>query len=72
MVATVDLKIEAMAVLREMGKWDEATKYREAKRRELRDAGVSRREAKQQSWRAMIGEFLPGPREHWKDWDLPV
>jgi len=52
-------RIEATARLRHEGRWNEACEYREAERQRLRTSGVSRKDAVERSWAAMLAEFQP-------------
>jgi len=52
-------KLEIMRRLRNVGLWDEAEKYREEIRQQLRTEGKSRREAVAAAWQKMADEYLP-------------
>lgn len=45
--------------LRAEGRWLQASEYRESERKRLREAGRSRRQAREESWIAMLTKFPP-------------
>ena len=52
-------KITATDRLRHEGRWEEASLWRDEKRRQLREEGQTRAEANDASWQAMMTEFPP-------------
>ena len=54
-------KITVTDRLRREGKWEEASLWRDEKRKELRSTGQSRADANEESWQAMIDQFPPLP-----------
>jgi hypothetical protein len=52
-------KITATERLREEGRWDDASKFREEVRRRLKAEGISRSQANEQSWTEMLAAFPP-------------
>jgi hypothetical protein len=58
-----ETRSEATCRLRREGRWDEATKFRDRKRQDFRTSGMTRKDALEASWSAMINEFPPLPVE---------
>jgi hypothetical protein len=56
-------KIGATDRLRKEGRWEEASLWRDEKRKQLRAEGLSKAEANDDSWQAMIEAFPPLPVE---------
>jgi|GEM_PF-1607722 len=56
-------KITATDRLRREGRWEEASLWRDNKRKQLRAEGKSKTDANDASWQAMIDEFPPLPQE---------
>ena len=54
-------KADATTRLRREGRWEEASQYKERQRLRLREQGMSRKEAKEAAWDAMMTEFPPLP-----------
>ena len=54
-------KADATSRLRREGRWEEASLYRERQRLQLREQGMSRKEAKEAAWTGMMTEFPPLP-----------
>jgi hypothetical protein len=54
-------KITATDRLRKEGRWEEASLWRDKKRKTLREEGQPRTEANDASWQAMIEQFPPLP-----------
>ena len=52
-------KITATDRLRHEGRWEEASLWRDEKRRQLREEGHTKTEANDASWQAMMTEFPP-------------
>ena len=52
-------KIDATDRLRREGRWAAASKFRDEKRREYKDAGMKRAEAAEAAWAATLAEFPP-------------
>jgi hypothetical protein len=57
----IESKIGATERLRREGRLEAASIFRDGKRRLLRDGGMSRKEAVEASWEAMLIEFTPLP-----------
>ena len=55
----MESKIEATKRLQRDGRWDEASAYRDQIRTELRDEGMTRKQAGETAWARMIEEFPP-------------
>ena len=55
----MESRIAATHRLEKAGLWDEASRYRDEVRQELRDKGLSRKAATAQAWPRMIAEFPP-------------
>jgi hypothetical protein len=52
-------KITATDRLRKEGRWEEASLWRDEKRKQLRAEGLTKTEANEQSWVAMIEQYSP-------------
>jgi hypothetical protein len=52
-------KIVATDRLRKEGRWEEASLWRDNKRKQLRAEGHAKAEANEASWEAMIEQFSP-------------
>jgi len=52
-------KIAATDRLRREGRWEEASLYKDKIRKELKEKGVPRKEANEQSWSKMVETFPP-------------
>ena len=55
-------KIDATHRLQKDGRWNEASEYRAEQRQKFRDEGLTKKEANERAWKAMINEF-PAPDE---------
>jgi hypothetical protein len=55
----MESKINATDRLRREGRWDEASAFRDAERQRLKGEGLSRQEAAERSWGAMIEKYPP-------------
>jgi hypothetical protein len=58
-MVSVERMVAAMEQLRLQGKWDEASAYRNEVRMRLRTEGMSRAEAKEAAWVAMVDRYPP-------------
>ena len=56
---TTESKIVATERLRSEGRWEEASLYRDEQRRRLREEGMTRREAREESWRLTLKKYPP-------------
>ena len=55
----IESKSVAMDRLRKEGRWEEASLWRDQKRKELREEGQTRAEANEAAWQAMSEQFPP-------------
>ena len=63
METLAESKADATSRLRREGRWEKASERKEAIRQSLRDAGVSRRDARELAWESMLVEFPPLPMD---------
>lgn len=59
MPAILESKIEATHRLQREGRWNMASRYRDARRERFRAEGLTRREARELAWECMVERFGP-------------
>ena len=67
MVVT-ETKIAATHRLQKDGRWEEASEYRAEQRQKFRDEGLTKKEANEKAWEAMILKFPAPPHEDAAAW----